>query len=198
MPCVGIDCGHHRGIHVFEDLCLIEPVDASGQPVPPGEVCEKYYLTNFLYHTQPLVRYKVTDRIVLDPAGCPCGLPFSRIRTMQGRSEDTISLPDNDGGTVRIPSLAFTLAVEDLPGVLEHQFHIDESTAVVEVWIRPERGAAVETLHDEVGKALAAVLERFNATGAGVRIVIRQQFPRAAEAMGKHKPSVKNHPETQP
>lgn len=195
MPCLGIDCAHHLGIHVFGDLCLIEPVDGSGRPVPPGEVCEKYYLTNFLYRAQPLIRYEVTDRIVLDSSDCPCGLPFSRIRTLQGRAEDTVTLPGAAGGSVRIPSLAFTLAVEDLPGVIEHQFHIDESPAVVEVWIRPSWGAPVGPLRDTVGKALAILLERFDTAGVSVRVVIRDEFPRRAEAMGKHKPSVTHHPE---
>jgi phenylacetate-coenzyme A ligase PaaK-like adenylate-forming protein len=28
----GSDCDHHTGIHVFEDYCLVEVVDADGRP----------------------------------------------------------------------------------------------------------------------------------------------------------------------
>jgi len=35
-PHVGCECGAHSGIHLFEDLCILEVVDERNRPVPPG------------------------------------------------------------------------------------------------------------------------------------------------------------------
>ncbi len=31
-----MDCAEHRGLHLFEDLCIYEVVDADNRPVPSG------------------------------------------------------------------------------------------------------------------------------------------------------------------
>ncbi|MCB1205361.1 MAG: phenylacetate--CoA ligase family protein [Verrucomicrobiae bacterium] len=195
MPCVGVDCEWHRGIHAFEDLCLIEPVDALGHPVPPGEVCEKYYLTNFLYQLQPLIRYEISDRIALSPPGCPCGSPFSLIRTMEGRNEDSVTMHRPDGSEVRIPPLAFTLAVEDLPGVVEHEFSFREGLAPIEVRIRPAPEVSPNELEQTIQSAIARLLDGFGVVPAEVRVHFASRFDRDPEKMGKHKILRKERPE---
>jgi len=43
------------------DFCIVELVDAENQPVPPGVPSAKVLLTNVYIHTQPLIRYELTD-----------------------------------------------------------------------------------------------------------------------------------------
>src|SRR5262249_10503556 len=58
---MGGSCSAGRGIHLSDDLCIIEPVDAQGNPVLPGERAAKVYVTNLYNLTQPLIRYELTD-----------------------------------------------------------------------------------------------------------------------------------------
>ena len=54
------------------DMCIAELVDADNKPVPPGTAADKVLVTNLHNHTQPLIRYELTDRFVRhqdDPAG---------------------------------------------------------------------------------------------------------------------------------
>ena len=56
-------CGD--GIHLPDDLCIFEPVDADGRPVGPGALSHRVLVTNLYNHTQPLIRYEVTDQVTL-------------------------------------------------------------------------------------------------------------------------------------
>ena len=44
------------------DMCLAEPVDSGGNPVPPGVPSGKVLITNLHNLTQPLIRYELTDQ----------------------------------------------------------------------------------------------------------------------------------------
>ncbi len=99
------DCEHHRGMHLFEDLFLVENVDGHGQAVPDGEVGHKLLLTNLFNRTQPVIRYELTDMVVIDPSPCPCGRPLRRVVSLEGRSDDILQLPGQAGGRVAIHPL---------------------------------------------------------------------------------------------
>jgi phenylacetate-coenzyme A ligase PaaK-like adenylate-forming protein len=79
------ECPEHRGLHLCEDLHVIEVVDAQGRPVPPGEFGERVLVTTLYRRTQPLIRYELGDRVRLSPRACPCGRPFRLIDAVQGR-----------------------------------------------------------------------------------------------------------------
>ncbi len=81
------DCQHHQGLHLFEDLFIVEYVDGDGRPVPDGEVGHKLLLTNLFNWTQPLIRYELSDMVALDSRPCACG------RTTR------LSQPSKDGAT---------------------------------------------------------------------------------------------------
>jgi len=87
---VAISC--HRGgdgLHLADDLLIVEPVTSSGQPVPPGGRADKIYLTNLFNHTLPLIRYEITDEVTLLDGPCRCGSGQRLIADPQGRLDDT-------------------------------------------------------------------------------------------------------------
>lgn len=43
---LGIPCDAGPWTHIADDLFIVEPVDAAGNPTPPGERSAKIYLTN--------------------------------------------------------------------------------------------------------------------------------------------------------
>jgi phenylacetate-CoA ligase len=87
---VAVSCGH-GGMHLNDDVTIIEPIDVGGRPVPPGVRSAKIYLTNLYNHALPLIRYEITDEMTFLDEPCPCGSVFSRIDDVQGRLDETFA-----------------------------------------------------------------------------------------------------------
>ncbi len=84
-----IGCFKGTGMHLSDDLLIIEPVDERGDPVPVGVRSHRIYLTNLFNPLMPLIRYEITDEITLDDEPCACGSIHRRIHDIQGRNDDT-------------------------------------------------------------------------------------------------------------
>jgi phenylacetate-CoA ligase len=84
-----IGCFKATGMHLTDDLLIIEPVDEHGNPVPAGVRSHKIYLTNLFNPLMPLIRYEITDEITLNDEPCACGSHHQRIHDIQGRNDDT-------------------------------------------------------------------------------------------------------------
>jgi len=98
---VAAECEEHR-LHLMEDLFIPEVVDADDCPVPDGATGDKLLVTMFHRKTQPLIRYELSDCLVISPEPCPCGRPFRVIDRIQGKAEHLIPLAARDGGTVSL------------------------------------------------------------------------------------------------
>jgi phenylacetate-CoA ligase len=86
---MAISCGRERGLHLSDDLLIIEPIDAQGRVVPPGVRSAKVYLTNLYNPVLPLIRYELTDEVTLLEEPCPCGSAHRLLEDVQGRLDDT-------------------------------------------------------------------------------------------------------------
>jgi phenylacetate-coenzyme A ligase PaaK-like adenylate-forming protein len=82
-------CGH--GLHLPDDLCLLEPIGPNGTPIPRGVTSDRVYVTNLYNKALPLIRYDVTDQITVLDGPCPCGSSFRRIADPLGRLDDTFT-----------------------------------------------------------------------------------------------------------
>jgi phenylacetate-coenzyme A ligase PaaK-like adenylate-forming protein len=112
---IAAECPAHHGLHLFEDHVIVEVVDAGNHPVPPGTFGAKVLVTTLFSRTLPLIRYELTDSLSLSTAACPAGLPFRTVAAIQGRTEDTLVLPDVAGGTVRVHPLLFHQVMDRVP-----------------------------------------------------------------------------------
>jgi phenylacetate-CoA ligase len=111
-------CGKGKGMHVNEDLFIIEPVDREGNPVSPGERASKIYMTNLFNNTLPLIRYELTDEVTFLPGDtCECGCAFQSVDDIQGRLENNFFYPS---GLIIHPSTFWSI-LEDEPNILEYQ-----------------------------------------------------------------------------
>ncbi len=108
-------CTH--GLHLPDDLCLVENVDRDGRAVPPGQPGERILVTNLYNPTLPLIRYEVTDEVRVIPGPCPCGSVLRRIADPQGRLDDTFAYPD---GTTVHPHV-FRDVLGQHPTLVEYQ-----------------------------------------------------------------------------
>lgn len=99
---VGAECKQHGGMHLQEDLLIVENVDRDNRPVPAGIYGERLLITALWSRTQPLIRYVLEDSVRLSADQCPCGRAFTLIDDLQGRSHDILSFPGVKGGIVKI------------------------------------------------------------------------------------------------
>lgn len=110
----------HRQLHVNSDWYLLEPVDENDQPMPPGELSSAVLVTNLANRLQPLIRYRMGDRVAMSPGLCPCGSPFPVIRVI-GRTDEVLAFPTPEGRMVQILPLAIVTVAEEMPGVYSCQ-----------------------------------------------------------------------------
>ena len=125
--CMSIAFGCNEGwLHVNADWVLLEPVDKSNQPTPPGEPSHTVLLTNLANRVQPIIRYDLGDSVVAKPGPCACESPLPAIQ-VEGRRDDVVSLCAPDGSIVRLLPLALTTVVEEAAQV--HRFQIVQTGA---------------------------------------------------------------------
>lgn len=84
---MAVQCDLHRRFHFFNDWYYIEIVDKNFNPVDPGGP-GNVLLTNLYNYTQPLIRYEMSDEIILDDKPCQCGWSFPLIKDIVGRQEE--------------------------------------------------------------------------------------------------------------
>lgn len=150
----GVDCEHHDGIHLFEDWCVVENVDRSGQPVPDGEPGERLLVTNLFNRTLPLIRFEVSDIVAIDRNRCACGRTLPRLQAIQGRLDDVIQLPGEHGEPVLLHPTQFSLLAAD-PAVREFQVVQRGTTIVLRLVLRD---GAAPSAADRLTRAVAARL----------------------------------------
>ena len=66
-------CGVGEGMHIADDLVILEPVDRQGNVVPYGQPADRVLLTNLYNLDQPLIRYDLADAMTIIDTPCPCG-----------------------------------------------------------------------------------------------------------------------------
>ncbi|MDR1481082.1 MAG: phenylacetate--CoA ligase [Synergistaceae bacterium] len=91
-PGIGISCDFECGMHMWTDYMFCEIINPrTGLRVPAGEAGE-LVITTLRKEGAPLVRYRTHD-LTRELAGeCACGLPYPRIDTLIGRSDDMIKV----------------------------------------------------------------------------------------------------------
>jgi phenylacetate-CoA ligase len=88
------ECPLHTGLHVFAPNVFLEIVDEAGRPCAPGGTGRILVtlLHNFGF---PMIRYEVGDLGAwAEPGPCPCGSPFPRLQSLQGRQDDMLMTED--------------------------------------------------------------------------------------------------------
>ncbi len=119
------ECKQHQ-LHVNSDWYLLEPVDEHDRPVPPGQLSYAVLVTNLANRVQPILRYKMGDRVMISPDPCPCGSPFP-VMCVIGRTDEILTFPTPQGGMVQILPLAIVTVAEETPGVYSCQLIQTES-----------------------------------------------------------------------
>lgn len=179
------DCEHHQGMHVYEDLGLIEAVDERGDPVPDGVAGAKLLITSFIKRTQPLLRYEVSDMVALTTAPCQCGRPLARIVSLEGRSDDILHMTGPDGRTIAVHPLTLRSPMAEIPELRQYKIVHDDDGLHVLLMFRDAIPA------DEVSRRVDATL-RLKLLAAGVadpqlEVTVVAELPREQGHSAKFK-----------
>ncbi len=133
-------CFESEGMHLNEDLVIVEAVDEQGRPVPPGTRAAKVLVTNLENHAVPILRYELTDQVRLLEEPCPCGSRLARVADIEGRLDDLLELE----GTRVHPSVFRSPLTRDA-AVIEYQVIQRPRGAEILVRLRAETDlAAIE------------------------------------------------------
>jgi putative adenylate-forming enzyme len=97
-------------LHLYEDFVIAEPVDDSYQPVPEGQD-DRLLVTVLFSRTLPLLRYELDDRIRLATTPCACGSPYRVVELIRGRTDASLRLATEHGGTVVVYPSTFYDAI---------------------------------------------------------------------------------------
>jgi phenylacetate-coenzyme A ligase PaaK-like adenylate-forming protein len=172
----GSECELGAGVHVFEDMAVLENVDDDGRAVPVGAPGARVLVTNLFNRVQPLVRLEVTDVLTLDPEPCPCGRSLRRIRAIEGRADDIIWLPGAER-PVAVHPMQFSVITADRD-VREFQVVQDGERLRLRLALRDEATAerAAGRVRDRVAGRLAAI----GAHASGIEVETCAGVERAA------------------
>ena len=98
---LGIECAAHDGIHVIQSRNLFEYL-----PVEDALSLGEAVVTTLNQRAQPLLRYRLGDRVRMLPAPCPCGLPDPRFIVL-GKPEHSISILGSKVGYGSLKTAAY-------------------------------------------------------------------------------------------
>jgi phenylacetate-coenzyme A ligase PaaK-like adenylate-forming protein len=185
-PHLGTDCDRHAGIHLFEDVAMVEVVDDDYRPVPDGRMGTRWLLTNLYNRAQPLIRYDVTDMLCRATAPCSCGRPFALVQAIGGRAEDMLHLPRNDGrGEVAVTPMVISLAIERFPGLREYAAEHD--AAGIRLRLVVLEPADRRRMEAELPQRLRAELAGQGAVPPPITLIFVAAIKRSPRRMGKLK-----------
>jgi len=182
---LGSHCAEHRGIHLFEDQAIVEVTDERGEPVAAGRLGHKLLVTNLVMRTQPLLRYEVSDMVVVADGPCPCGRPFRLLRGVEGRNDDVLHLPRAGGGLLAVHPLALRSALAGIPGLDQYKVVHDDRGLHVRATLRP--GTPGDQTAGRIGAQLRERLAALGAASPAVEVELLASLADARDSAGKFK-----------
>ncbi len=165
-----IGCFKGAGMHLTDDLLIVEAVDADGDPVPAGVRSHKVYVTNLFNPLMPLIRYEISDEVTLLDEPCACGSVHRRIADIEGRNDDTFVYADG----VSVHPHLFRSILGREPAISEYQ--VKQTRAGADIIVCAEGPFDVEGLSRKLGEALA----RSGCPEPAVTVTVVGSIPRLA------------------
>ncbi len=144
-------CPTGGGMHLPDDLIIVEPVDLSGNPVPSGTPAAKVYITNLYNLTQPLIRFEVPDALTVFDGPCACGSAYRRIDALTGRNDLVFEF----GGEIRVYPMILGLTLDEEPGLVEYQVQQIQRGVLIRAVVDPD--FRIRRLSDRVERSLSDV-----------------------------------------
>jgi phenylacetate-CoA ligase len=165
-----IGCFKGAGMHLTDDLVIVEAVDADGNRVPAGVRSHKVYVTNLFNPLMPLIRYEITDEVTLLDEPCPCGSVHRRIADIEGRNDDTFTYGDG----VSVHPHVFRSILGREPTISEYQVRQTRTGAEIIVLAEDALDSAA------LSRKLMEMLGRSGCPDPTVTVTRVEEIPRLA------------------
>jgi phenylacetate-CoA ligase len=179
------DCEHHQGMHVFEDLGLMEILDERGDPAPDGVPGAKLLITSFVKRTQPLLRYELSDMVALTTVRCPCGRPFARMVSLEGRSDDILCMTGTDGRSIAVHPHVLKSPMAALGELRQYKIVHDDDGLHVLVMLRD--AAPVDEVSRRIEQTLRSKLLDAGVADPKLDVAVVAELPREQGHSAKFK-----------
>jgi phenylacetate-CoA ligase len=169
------DVGHighqlpgEEGLYLHDDSLLIELVDEHDQPVADGALADHLLVTSLYHRTLPLIRYRIDDRVQLDPR--PGRFPaYRRLARIDGRTDDLFRY-----GTVTVHPHVFRSALSRHGEIRDYL--VCQTPNGAEVAVAARAGFDPVGLEHELTRALS----RAGLTDPSVAVTVSDDLPRTA------------------
>lgn len=134
--CIAAECAEHSGLHVSDELYLLEYVK-DGEQVSPGER-GRILVTSLCSWAQPFIRYDTGDVSTAMDEACSCGRGLSLTSPVDGREVDVIETEEG--------KLIFGVSFFDwFADVYVRQYQVEQhSRTRISIRIVPEDGYGEE------------------------------------------------------
>lgn len=147
------ECKSHHRLHLFNDWSSVQLLGDDLKPAKAGQVV----VTNLYNYTQPLIRYQMSDEIVMSDKACPCGWPFPVIESMAGRQEEFLWFSKTEGGEDFIHPIV--LAEFFVPGLERFQFiQSSPDSLLMKAIVRGEKDSVVAAIREKMNEILLGKL----------------------------------------
>jgi phenylacetate-CoA ligase len=166
---MAVGCWRGPGMHLCDDLVIVEPVDRDGRPVPPGVISDKVLVTAISNPLLPLIRLEITDQVQLLDQPCQCGSAHRLIADIEGRLDDLFAYP----GDVVVHPHVFRAVLAREVGVVDYQVRQTPTGAEV-------LAVGMPSDQERVGRTLAGELSRHGLPSPAVQVRVVEAIDRQA------------------
>jgi phenylacetate-coenzyme A ligase PaaK-like adenylate-forming protein len=172
-----------KHFHINEDWIIIEAVDKDNNPVPEGTVSDKILLTNLANFTQPIIRFEITDRVILHKEQCSCGNTSPWLE-VEGRTDEILEFLGNSEESVKIAPLAFYALLKEVHEIKRFQLIQHQGNELELRIVCDERLDKVEVFKkakDELGRFMS------DNRVENIRVTLSDEIPQVHSKSGKFK-----------
>jgi phenylacetate-CoA ligase len=148
-------------MHLWSEVGMLEVVGRNGDPVAQGETGE-FVSTGLLNADTPLIRYRLGDRGALGEASCACDRTLPVLKTIEGRTDDVLIMPDGRQVGRLDPVFKSDLPIREAQ-IIQHTIHEVSIRFVPDPTCREEdMRELVHRLQKRVGPDVDIKLQKVN------------------------------------
>lgn len=164
-----------RHFHINDDWIILEAVDENNKPVPFGTQSSKVLLTNLANRVCPIIRFEITDRVVIHNEPCECG-NLKPWLTIEGRTDDILCFENG----IRIAPLLLYAELKEVHGIERFQLIQQEDDRLELRLIADNK--------QEIFKVAKKTVENYlSQNGVLTEVYLSEELPAANPISGKYK-----------
>lgn len=164
---IAATCGEGN-LHVLEDCVALqyEPVD--GDPTRVGPI-----VTDLWHRSQPILRYRLNDILILEPKPCPCGSGFQRLARIEGRQDDVLYFRNLDGRLRPFfPDVLRRIVLLASPDITDYEITQDQPGSLQIYFASNAHGSphTIEAVCRSLRASTGEIMQQYKCVATSIRI----------------------------